>query len=86
MSYSLNSFKRGIYRALCRKSILGVINGDSRSLDFSSYCFWKVRKGASSRCVALMAPKGIFSNDRGDHSVLVMSCYVHVHVLKEMWF
>ena len=40
MSYSLNSLKGGLYRGL----LLGVIKGDTRSLDSSSYVtfflFW----------------------------------------------
>ena len=39
MSYSLNSLKGVIWGIIWRTTI-GVIKGDTRSLDYSSYGFW----------------------------------------------
>ena len=37
MSYSLNSLKELILGIICRGLLLGLITGDTRSLDYSSY-------------------------------------------------
>ena len=37
MSYSLNSFKGGYVGDYLGERIVGVIKGDARSLDYSSY-------------------------------------------------
>ena len=37
LSHNLNSFKGGLYRGLYRGTTIGVIKGDTRSLDSGSF-------------------------------------------------
>ena len=67
MSYSLNSLKGESYRGFYTKTTIGVIKGDTRSLDSSSHKNLGYHTG-----VGLFLALGQFREDGGQRSSTVL--------------